>query len=543
MILEKEVQVKVNNRQVKYYRDKGYEVKGGQEILIKIEDLPTQSHLKVKIFCDFCQKELLVSYYNYNISIKNTGSYYCKDCKHLKAETTNLQKYGVKSTLQTEKVKEKSKETLIEKYGVDHFSKSSDFKEKLKNKLGSYSSLTLEAVKEKSKETLLKKYGVDHFSKSLAFRQKYKETMLKKYGVDHFSKTEVFKKKLKEKFIREHGDFQILDIDSEFLIIKCDKCEKVYQIHKGLFKNRVNKYKVEPCVYCNPINSFTSSGAELKFKEFIQENYEGEIITNSKQIITPYELDIYLPELKLAFEFNGLWWHNELYKEKKYHLQKTEACEEQGLHLIHIYEDDWLYKRDIIESRILNLLGQSQRIYARKCELKEIYDNKVIRNFLENNHIQGFVGSKVKLGLFYEDKLVSLMTLGKKRKAMNSSSQEGEYELLRFCNQKGLNVVGGASKLFKYFIRNYQPMEVISYADRSWSQGHLYEKLGFKYISKTPVNYYYVIDGVRKHRFNYRKDKLVKEGFDPSKNEHEIMLERGLYRIYDSGSLKYVHLN
>jgi len=123
---------------------------------------------------------------------------------------------------------------------------------------------------------------------------------------------------------------------------------------------------------------------------------------------------------------------------------------------------------------------------------------------------------------------------------MGQKSEEGSYEMLRFCNKLNINVVGGASKLFKYFIKKFSPIEVISYADRSWSQGNLYEKLGFELHSKTRPNYYYVINGVRNHRFNFRKDKLVKEGFDQSKTEHEIMLERKIYRIYDSGQLKYI---
>jgi hypothetical protein len=99
-----------------------------------------------------------------------------------------------------------------------------------------------------------------------------------------------------------------------------------------------------------------------------------------------------------------------------------------------------------------------------------------------------------------------------------------------------LNVI----KLFKYFIRNYNPIEVVSYADRSWSGGKLYEKLGFQFLHKTDPNYYYVIEGKRRHRFGFRKDKLIKDGSDKNKTEHEIMLEKKIFRIYDSGSLKYI---
>lgn len=123
---------------------------------------------------------------------------------------------------------------------------------------------------------------------------------------------------------------------------------------------------------------------------------------------------------------------------------------------------------------------------------------------------------------------------------MGQKSIENSYELLRFCNKLNVNVIGGASKLFKYFIEKYKPNSVISYADRSWSQGDLYDKLKFKFIHKTQPNYYYVIDGVRKHRFNFRKNILIEQGSDPNKTEHDIMLERKVYRIYDSGNLKYL---
>ena len=286
----------------------------------------------------------------------------------------------------------------------------------------------------------------------------------------------------------------------------------------------------------NQINSYFKSSYEIQLEMFIKENYqEGTIIYND-----PKEIDIYLPDLKLAFEFNGVYWHNEINKPNNYHLEKTELCEKMGIHLIHIYEDDWVYKQEIIKSRILNLIGKNiNKIYARKCEIKEV-ENSLVREFLITNHLQGFVGSQVKLGLFYNDELVSLMTFGKLRKSMGTKSKENVYEMLRFCNKLNTSVIGGADRLFKYFVNTYKPIEVISYADRSWSQGDLYKKLGFASIGKTQSNYYYVVDGIREYRFNYRKDKLIREGYDTNKTEHQIMLERDIYRIYDSGCLKFL---
>jgi len=365
---------------------------------------------------------------------------------------------------------------------------------------------------------------------------------MEKYGFVNVSLNHVVREKMNNtrKINRINEIENLIDIDyiNNIYTLKCDCGEEHnFNIKYNTYKNR-KTYGIKMCTICNYTKK---SGKEMELLKFIKENYDGEIIENSRNIIEPYELDIYLPDLKLAFEFNGLWWHNELYKEKNYHRNKTENCLEKGIQLMCIWEDDWNFKQEIVKSMILNKLGKTpNKIFARKCEIKEVTDTKLVRNFLIKNHIQGFVGSSVKLGLFYENELVSLMTLGKKRKFMNSSSKnDGEFELLRFCTKLNMNVIGGASKLFKYFIKNYNYNEITTYADRSHSQGKLYMTLGFNFISKTPPNYYYVIDGMRRHRFGFRKDVLVKEGYDPNKTEIQIMAERNLYRIFDSGSMKF----
>ena len=279
---------------------------------------------------------------------------------------------------------------------------------------------------------------------------------------------------------------------------------------------------------------------ELELLNFIKENYNGEILSNKKNIIDK-ELDIYLPDLNLAFEFNGLYWHSEIYKDKLYHYNKTKECEKLGIQLIHIWEDDWLYKNKIVKSMIINKLSRSISIFARKCSIKEV-DNISVKSFLNENHIQGFVGSKVKIGLYYNDELVSLMTFGSLRKSLGVSGRENVWELLRFCNKIGTSVVGGSSKLLKFFINNFKPIEIISYSDNSRSNGNMYEKLGFKFIHNSDPNYYYIVDGIRKHRFDFRKDKLVRNGGDPNKTEIQIMSELGYNRIFDCGAKKWIFM-
>jgi hypothetical protein len=542
VILDKQIKIVINNRHVKYYKDKGYNIKGGDTIIINIEDLPDSSHYMVNVKCDICNKEHKIKYYNYFINLNKNNKYYCFNCKGHLIKKTNLKKYGVESTLQLNSVKEKSKKTMIDKYGIDHYSKSDKFKNNVIDKYGVKSTLQLNSVKEKSKKTIIDKYGVDHYSKSKDFSDKIKKANIKKHGVDHYSKTISFKEKIRirtlEKLIDRH-DIDIIDYKNSEIIVKCEK-DHNFSIHRDTLKNRI-RYKTELCTICNKISSQSTSGYELQLLDFINSNYDDEIITNSRSIINK-ELDIYLPKLKLAFEFNGLYWHNELNKDKNYHLNKTEKCEQIGIQLVHIYEDDWLYKQEIVKSMIINKLNKSEKIYARKTQIKEIYDNGLVKDFLDKNHIQGYIGSKIKIGLFYDDILVSLITFGKRRISMGIKLNiYGEYELLRFCNKLNINVIGGASKLFKYFINNYIIKEITTYADRSYSEGKLYNILGFEYIGKTQPNYHYIVDGVRSNRFNFRKDVLIKEGYDKNKTEHEIMTDRNIYRIYNSGNLKFIY--
>ena len=132
------------------------------------------------------------------------------------------------------------------------------------------------------------------------------------------------------------------------------------------------------------------------------------------------------------------------------------------------------------------------------------------------------------------------MTFCKLRKNLgNRKGKPGYYELLRFCTKRGVSVIGGASKLLKYFIKTVNPHHIVSYADRRWSEGDMYKKIGFKWIRNTKPNYYYIVDKKRENRFKYRKSELIKQGFDRNRTEHEIMLERKIYRIYDCGTMVF----
>ena len=306
--------------------------------------------------------------------------------------------------------------------------------------------------------------------------------------------------------------------------------------HGDFFQTPGNHLQGQGCPKCT--NKSTSNGEKELIKylsNFVEvEAHNRNILKDNK------ELDIYIPSLKIAIEYNGLYWHSELSKDKHYHKDKTKECSNKDIKLIHVFEDEWLNKNNIVKSRLLNIIGITKtKYFARKTTIKVVNISDE-RNFLEQNHIQGYVASKICYGLYLDNKLISIMSFGNLRKNLGNESKENFYELLRFCNLNNTTVIGGASKLLKHFIKIYKPIEIISYADIRWSSGNLYEKLGFSFVKNTEPNYYYLIGGKRKNRFNYRKDILVsKYGCSIDDTEHNFCYNKGWYRIYDCGMKLY----
>jgi hypothetical protein len=329
---------------------------------------------------------------------------------------------------------------------------------------------------------------------------------------------------------------------SDNLITIKNYCEKhsEFEITQNLFHQRWHKYDKKICTKCYPIQK-QISGCENEIKDFINSLNVVQENNNKKILINRFEIDIYIPENKIGIEFNGLYWHSDIYKHKNYHLNKTEECEKQGILLLHVFENEWLFRKKIVKSVIKSKLGLcDDKIYGRKCVVREI-DTQSSKNFLDKNHLQGTVNSKINIGLFHDDKLVSVMTFGKKRFALSSENSDNEYEMLRFCNKLNTVVIGGADKLLKHFIRTHQPKSILTFADRRYSNGNLYKQLGFKYLGNTEPNYWYFKKNelMTHHCFNYRKDVLVKDGFNSDMRENEIMQERDYHRIYDCGSMKF----
>ena len=236
------------------------------------------------------------------------------------------------------------------------------------------------------------------------------------------------------------------------------------------------------------------------------------------------EIDIYSPSLKLGIEYNGNYWHSELYKSPNYHQEKSLLAKEKGIQLVHIFEYEWINKQEILESLIKSKLGIfEKKIPARKCIIKEL-QNKEYQDFCNKNHLQGECGAKVKLGLFYKDELIQVMSFGVPR-----FTNKYEWEIIRECSKLGYIILGGKERLWKYFVKNYNPKDCISYCDFSKFTGNSYLKLGFEKISLNLPGFVWW-------------DKESNQIFQRSPWKHKEMKEKYI-RIFDAGQLVFKWTN
>lgn len=318
------------------------------------------------------------------------------------------------------------------------------------------------------------------------------------------------------------------------ILFKCNDCGKEFQKEW----TDINRHHPINCPECY---KSTKRKTQTEVYDWINSIYKGEVIFEDKS--NGFELDIYLPERKIGIEYCGLIWHSTKYRpETTYHRNKWKLCDEKGIRLITIFEDEWLNNQEICKSRILNMLGiGSNRIFARKCELKNI-SIKEANEFCKVNHLQGNGHTKIAYGLYFENELVSVMTFS--NPSFAKKGKDYDWELNRFCSKLGVSVIGGLSKLLSQFKKDHPNTVLITFCDLRWGNGYSYEKVGFELIKQTRPNYYYfgkLTNWERRHRYSYTKHKLLDIHHNPDKNKTETQLadELDLYRIYDCGHLKF----
>lgn len=481
--------------------------------------------------CPMCNK-----IYQCTWKRRNTQKYCGKVCANADPEVkrkivtsqieTFNQKYGC-HPMTTETGKENYRAAMIKAYGVDCPGKMKDHVTK-------------------TRRTNLARYGIENYNNI----DQIKATCLERYGVENVANSPDIAARRNAKKISNHYD-NVVQFCTEHNITPLFNRNEYVGYHftnKYKFKCKVCKHKFESSVYsyehfmCPKCSPTGKNHIEAEIYEYLSGLLPGVMVkSRDRTILYGKELDFYIAEKHFALEHNGLYWHSEKAGGivPEYHLNKTKACAFHGIRLIHIFEDEWVVNKNIVKSILASMFNvYTHRIGARKCEIREITHDQAGK-FLCAAHLQGSDNASIRYGLFYLDSLVSVMTFGKTR-----FSENGGWEMYRFCNALGYHVSGGASRLFSHFIKTHTPDRVVSYCDRRYFAGELYQKLGFQFVDNTSAGYHYISPDF-KTRFNRMKfmkhllkDKL--ENFDPEKTEWQNMQSNGFDRIWDCGMMKFI---
>jgi G:T-mismatch repair DNA endonuclease (very short patch repair protein) len=447
-------------------------------------------------------------------------------------KATVRSRYGVDCVFQNDMIKEKSSKTTEERYGKRHYSETVEWKNKVVDTSIKKYGVEYPTQRIEHKEHMAKLWECDEYRHNI--KTAYQSTCLEKYGMVHASTKNRIEKRASTKKMNKF--FEFFDHETVLPNFELENYKGVEHPHEwkclscghefdGKAKGGVN------CPKCN-VNSLE------QFIIDILDRYEINYRLHDRELISPLEIDILLPEHLVAIEVNGSYWHTEqMGKDKNYHSNKSKRCEESGWRLIHIWEHDIISRPHLVENLIAHSVKKNQKIAARKTRVVQL-TSKRAKEFFKNNHWQGSAPSSIQYGLIFEDELVAAMSFGSPR-----FSKKYDFEMIRFSTKCGTAVVGGASKLFKHFIKAHEPQSVISYCDLSRNTGKGYEQMGFEFQGVSAPNYWYTKDYLNFHsRIKFQKHKLgrVLETFDPNMTEVENMLENGYSRIWDCGNSIWV---
>lgn len=412
--------------------------------------------------------------------------------------------------------------------------------------------MSKQEVQKKQKKTMTDLYGVSHALQDQQFIKKVKETKLERYGDSNYnnyhqslstkkerygtlyfnSKYAIDRRKLKEQWdhITLLDDILTADLSKPFNI-QCNSCGRKWEAVLS------NNY-VPSCSHCSNRYVKVSKGQQ-EVLEYITQLIGKDItvLPNDRSLLNGSEVDIYIPSLNIAIEYNGIYYHSSKYKPKNYHYNKSRLCMIKGVQLIHIYEHQWINQREVVKSILQSKLGKiHSRVYARECQVVSVDASKK-KLFLQQTHLQGTCNSSINLGLVHNGELVALLTMGKSR-----FKRDIQYELLRFSSKLGTTVVGGFSKLFTAFVKQYSPSSVISYANRDISNGNVYLKSNFTFTGFTKPGYWYVKNSNVYPRQSFQKHKLKDklEVFNVDLTEEVNMSNNGYYRLYNSGNYTFI---
>lgn len=547
-------------------------------------------------YCEVCHKQVHILHGHISREFPRTCSNACKNKlvgianvkltdeqkqqAIAKKKQTNIERFGAISPLANKEVRAKGEATMKERYGTDNAFKSEVIKAKIrktnKERYGNEVAIKSDAVKQKRDATMVAKYGI---KSAFEDRDKIVNAMESKYGVDNPFKLKETQDKAKATIKERYGVENISQSKERRKQVIIEQANKGYDSIMRLAKDNdvkpmfsleeyINtrltqekdkygttfKWKCNACgdvfdspyvngmlPICRKCHPISRTEEERDLIDCVSTIYKGEIRTHVRDVIPPYELDIYIPEKKLAIEFNGAYWHStSAGKDNEHHLTKTRLCEARGIHLIHIWEWDWVNNRNKVDRRLMAYLGESHyTLFARKCHASVLTareDIEQAKDMLNNIHLQGDIPAKVYVALYNDDgKMEAVMSFGKPR-----FNKDYQWELYRYCSSE--RVIGGASKLLKCFVRNYHPKSIITYADRCWSSknNNVYKAMGFEYAGESKPSYVYANrNGQILSRYQCQKARIAEEEGDNELRETEIMARKGFFKVYDCGNLIY----
>lgn len=475
-----------------------------------------------------------------------------------KIKETNLERYGVEYIAQSEEIKTKVRETCMEHYGTSSHFQSEEVKERIRQtnmeKYGVPSTMQSEQVKEKSRKTSLERYGTLYPLQSEEVKETLRQSNLKKYGVENVSQVEEFKKKREETFLRNYGvnsPLKSKEIQERIKNTNLERYGSENPFGSKTIKDKIKttisgKYGVPyACMteQCISSNNYIISRINKNFADYLKNDFG--IDSEFEFHIGRNSYDLHISDSDTLIEIDPTYTHNSTVGPKfvnghecspksfDYHLYKTKIAQENGYHCIHVFDwDSW--------TKIINIINPNKKkIYARNCQL--IYDipQKECNKFLNDYHLQGTCrGQSIRLGLYYNNELVQVMTFGKPRYNKNY-----QWELLRYCSHPDYIIIGGSQKLFKYFVKYFKPESVISYCDVSKFNGNVYNHLGFKLKNSTgPTPHWFngethITDALLRQR---GFDQLFKTDYGKGTSNEELMILYGFVKVYDCGQNVYI---
>jgi very-short-patch-repair endonuclease len=422
-------------------------------------------------------------------------------------EASNKRKYGVSNPGAVNEFRQKALNTMVQKFGGHVWA-------------------TGTTTKQRRDETCIQKYGSVNVGGTEYSKHKAKQTNLEKYGRSHVNQSHILPEVLKCIDSRDWlYDQHIIQKKSLTQIAaECGLSDMT------IIMNRLRKFGIET-------QQFQSSYQEKQITEFISSLGITDIVTNTRKVIGPKELDIYLPEYKIAIEYCGLYWHSEQQgKTRTYHRDKLVDCNKKGIRLLTIFDHEWNTKTECVKTKLSHILNkqQTKSIFARKCKIEMVSKtHKVL--FFNMHHIQGDGPSSINIGLYSNNICVAVIGFIEK--------SHGVFILNRYATSK--LIPGGFSKLLSFFKRTYKWSKIITFADQRWSEGSLYQHTGFKVETITAPEYYYIINNEPKHKFSFRHKQLKNKlkNYDKQLSEWENCKLNNITRIWDCGKIKYTLTN